>query len=439
MDRAFDRVLVRGGNRLSGVVRAEGAKNAALPVLAACLLADGESVVSGVPGLDDVSTMCSVLRRLGGTVEPAGPAEISVRFDGIRTSEAPQDLMRKMRASILVMGPLLARTGFARACLPGGCAIGARPIDLHLKGFAMMGASVKCDRGFVEVSAGHLRGAKIYLDFPSVGATENLMMAAALADGVTCVENAAEEPEIVDLANFLSAMGARVTGAGTKMVRIEGAGSLDPASHTVIPDRIEASTLMVAAAVTGGDVTVQNVVIEHVKPVVAKLRDAGCQVYEDPDGLVRVVGPDRPVATDVRTLPYPGFPTDVQPQMMALLAVADGVSMVTETVFENRFMHVDELRRMGSSIHVDGRTAVVRGVPALMGSTVKATDLRAGAALILAGLRARGMTEVVGVEHVDRGYHDIVGKLRSLGAEIVRARESATDAFLETAVTRNSL
>ncbi|MGE5484595.1 MAG: UDP-N-acetylglucosamine 1-carboxyvinyltransferase [Ignavibacteriales bacterium] len=436
MDKAFDRVLVRGGNRLKGTVRVEGAKNAALPALAACLLADGESRLCGVPELDDVATMCTVLRRLGGSVSWVPGGEVSVGFQGIRTSEAPQDLMRKMRASVLVMGPLLARTGLARVCLPGGCAIGARPIDLHLKGFTLMGASCICDKGFIEVSAERLTGAKIYLDYPSVGATENLMMAACLADGVTCIENAAEEPEVVDLANFLSSMGAHVTGAGTKMVKVEGRDRLSPAAHTIIPDRIEAGTFMAAAAITGGDVTVENVVTEHLKPIIAKLTDTGCRVEEDPEGCVHVVGPDRPVATDVRTLPYPGLPTDMQPQMMAILSIADGVSMITETVFENRFMHVDEMKRMGADIHVDGRTAVVRGVPRLTGASVKAPDLRAGAALIISGLRAHGITEIVGVEHVDRGYHDFSGKLRALGAEIVRAREATTETLLETAVTR---
>lgn len=438
MDKAFDRVLVRGGNRLKGAVRIEGAKNAALPVLAACLLADGESRLSGVPELDDVATMCTVLRRLGGDVSWTPDGDVCAGFEGIRTSEAPQDLMRKMRASVLVMGPLLARTGLARACLPGGCAIGARPIDLHLKGFTLMGATASWDKGFVEVSADRLTGAKVYLDYPSVGATENLMMAACLADGVTCIENAAEEPEVVDLANFLSSMGARVMGAGTKMVKIEGCDRLSPAAHTIIPDRIEAGTFMAAAAITGGDVTVENVVSEHLKPVIAKLVDAGCSVYEDPEGSIRVVGPDRPVATDVRTLPYPGLPTDMQPQMMSILSVADGVSMVTETVFENRFMHVDEMKRMGANIHVDGRTAVVRGVPRLEGASVKAPDLRAGAALIIAGLSAHGITEIVGVDHVDRGYHNFSGKLRALGAEIVRAREATTETPLEAAVNRRS-
>ncbi|MCR4397652.1 MAG: UDP-N-acetylglucosamine 1-carboxyvinyltransferase [Firmicutes bacterium] len=436
MDKAFDRLLVRGGNTLRGVVRMEGAKNAALPVLAACLLADGESRILGVPELDDVGTMCSVLRRLGGAVSRTAADEVVVRFDGIRTSEAPQDLVRKMRASVLVMGPLLARTGLARACLPGGCAIGARPIDLHLKGFALMGAAVTCDRGFVEVSAPRLKGTRIYLDYPSVGATENLMMAASLAEGFTCIDNAAEEPEVVDLANFLCCMGARVTGAGTKMIRIEGCDSLRPTTYSIIPDRIEAGTFMTAAAIAGGDVLVQNVVVEHVKPIIAKLLDAGCEVSEDPEGSIRVVGPDRPRATDVRTLPYPGFPTDMQPQMMALLSVAGGVSMVTETVFENRFMHVDEFKRMGANIHVDGRTAVVRGVDHLTGAVVRATDLRAGAALLIAGLRSHGTTEILGVQHLDRGYSDFAGKMRSIGAEVVRAREAATEAFLESAATR---
>ncbi|HWQ61878.1 MAG TPA: UDP-N-acetylglucosamine 1-carboxyvinyltransferase, partial [Negativicutes bacterium] len=334
--------------------------------------------------------------------------------------EAPYELVRKMRASFLVMGPLLARAGQARISLPGGCAIGTRPIDLHLKGFEALGAEIVLGHGFIEArTRQRLKGARIYLDFPSVGATENIMMAACLAEGQTILENPAEEPEIVDLANYLNAMGARIRGAGTNVIRIEGVRELKGTTHAVIPDRIEAGTYMVAAAITGGDVWLENALTEHLKPVTAKLKEAGVAIEEKIDGVM-VRGTATVKSVDIKTLPYPGFPTDMQAQFMALMTVASGTSVITETVFENRFMHVDELKRMGASIKIEGRSAIVEGVANLTGCPVKATDLRAGAALVLAGLVAEGKTEISCIHHIDRGYEDIVGKLTSLGADIAR-------------------
>lgn len=418
----MERLLITGGTPLYGRVRVGGAKNAVLPILAACLLTDQVCQLEDVPQLADVRTMLMVLCRLGTEVAWAGHSHtLVVRTSELETGEAPYDYVRQMRASILVMGPLLARLGYARLTLPGGCAIGSRPIDLHLKGFQALGAEVSWGPGQVEVSCQRLRGNTVYLDFPSVGATENIMLAATLAEGVTIIENAAEEPEIVDLALFLNEMGARISGAGTAVIKIEGVGKLQGARHTVIPDRIEAGTFLVAGAITGGEITVENVIVEHIKPVIAKLQEAGAEIRETEAGLV-VKAQGRLRATDIKTLPYPGFPTDMQAQMMALLTLAEGTSMVTETVFENRFMHVVELRRMGAEIKVEGRTAVVRGVGQLLGTQVKATDLRAGAALVLAGLAARGETEVIHLHHIDRGYEGFTEKLQGLGAKIDRLR-----------------
>jgi len=406
-------------------VRVGGSKNAVLPVLAASILAESPSVIRDVPHLEDVLTICEVLQRLGATVEFHPGGAIEVDTSTISETEAPYDLVRKMRASFLVMGPLLARLGHAKVSLPGGCAIGARPIDLHLKGFEALGARISLGDGYVKVVSARLAGQKVYLDFPSVGATENIMMAAALAEGTTFIENAAEEPEIVDLGNFLSNMGAEVRGAGTKVIRVDGRRGLHGVDYSVIPDRIEAGTFMVAGAITRGDVTVNNVVPEHLKPVIAKLQEAGAQVIEESETQVRVIGPERPRAADLKTLPYPGFPTDMQAQMMALLCVSDGTSIVTETVFENRFMHVGEMKRMGADIKIEGRSAIVRGSENIWGAPVKAPDLRAGAALMLLGLRAQGTTEVSGLEHIDRGYADIAGKLRSLGGDVQRMPDLA--------------
>lgn len=422
-ERNLDKIIVRGGNRLTGRVRIHGAKNAVLPIIAATILGTtGKSVIHETPALDDVYTISDVLRHLGAQVTFFGDRLVvdATSLDGY---EAPYELVRKMRASFLVMGPLLARLGRARIALPGGCAIGSRPIDQHLKGFEAMGASIEMGHGFVEARVhGRLKGTRIYLDVPSVGATENIMMAATLAEGTTVIENAAMEPEIVDLATFLNAMGARVRGAGTGTIRIDGVEALHGTTHTVIPDRIEAGTFMVAAAITRGNVLVEGAIYDHVRAVAAKLSEMGVYVEEE-DGGIRVVAEGRLRPVDVKTLPYPGFPTDMQAQMMALLAVTEGTSTVTETVFENRFMHVEELKRMNAQIRIEGRSAIIDGVPRLSGAKVCATDLRAGAALVLAGMAADGETEVTGLHHIDRGYVDLVGKLRRLGADIARVSE----------------
>ncbi|WP_374020935.1 UDP-N-acetylglucosamine 1-carboxyvinyltransferase [Paenibacillus thiaminolyticus] len=416
----MSKFIVRGGKRLTGTVRVSGAKNSVLPIIAASLLGEhGVSVICDAPPLDDVKTIHHVLEKLGANLTYSNET-IRVNAEHLHSYEAPYELVRKMRASFLVMGPLLARAGQARISLPGGCAIGTRPIDQHLKGFEAMGAQIGLGQGYIEAKVnGRLKGAKIYLDVASVGATENIMMAATLAEGTTTIENAAREPEIVDLANYLNKMGAKVRGAGTGVIRIEGVEQLHGAEHTVIPDRVEAGTYMVAAAMTGGDVYVEGAIADHLGPVIAKMEEMGVQIEPDENGIR--VRAERPLkAVDVKTLPYPGFPTDMQSQMMALLLVAEGTSVVTETVFENRFMHVDEFNLMSANIKVDGRTAVVTGGAKLVGAKVCATDLRAGAALICAGLVAEGTTEVSGVQHIDRGYVNLAEKLSALGADIYR-------------------
>ncbi|GAK07039.1 UDP-N-acetylglucosamine 1-carboxyvinyltransferase [Geomicrobium sp. JCM 19038] len=424
----MEKIRVRGGKRLKGTVKAEGAKNAVLPVLAASLLAEeGTSTIYDVPALADVYTMKSVLNHLQMDVDYKD-GTFYANAEGSLRPNAPFEYVRKMRASFLVMGPLLARTGNVQIALPGGCAIGSRPIDQHLKGFEAMGATVEIGQGYIEARVeGRLQGAKIYMDFPSVGATENIMMAAALAEGTTVMENVAEEPEIVCLANYLNAMGAKVRGAGTATIRIEGVDRLVAADHTIIPDRIEAGTFMVAAAITGGDVFVEGALTEHLRPLVAKMREMGVVIEEEENGM-RVIGPDilRPV--DIKTMPHPGFPTDMQAQFMALLTQAKGTSVVTETVFENRFMHIEEFRRMNASIKIEDRSAIVTGPTKLQGAEVAATDLRAAAALILGGLVAEGVTELTELRHVDRGYVDIHKKLEGIGARIERVTvEEATD------------
>ena len=418
----MEKLIIKGGHPLKGRVKISGAKNAVLPIIAATLLGqERPSVLDDVPALDDVETITAVLETLG--VRASFDREqhrLTVDATVIGSTTAPYDLVRKMRASFLIMGPLLARCGQAKISLPGGCAIGTRPIDLHLKGFEALGAEIKIGHGFIEASAPEgLKGAKVYLDFPSVGATENIMMAASMAEGVTVLENPAQEPEIVDLANYLNVMGAKVRGAGTNVIKIEGMGRLLGRDYTIIPDRIEAGTYMVAAAMTRGDVYIENAISEHLKPVVARLKEAGAVIEEDVEGI-RVTC-DRPTrAVDIKTMPYPGFPTDMQAQFMAMIAVSEGTGLVTETVFENRFMHVDELKRMGAHIKIDGRTSVVEGVPKLTGCQVKATDLRAGAAMVLAGLVAEGETQVGYIHHIDRGYDNLVAKLVGLGADIRR-------------------
>ncbi len=404
-------------------MKVEGAKNAVLPVIAASILAgEGTSHLYDVPELADVYTMKEVLRTLNVDVEYTNNT-FKVNAQKTLKTEAPFEYVRKMRASFLVMGPLLARVGRSRIALPGGCAIGSRPIDQHLKGFEAMGATVEIGNGFIEARIdGRLQGAKIYLDFPSVGATENIMMAAVLAEGTTTLENVAEEPEIVCLANYLNAMGAKVRGAGTGVIRIEGVKQLNGAEHTVIGDRIEAGTYMVAAAITAGDVLVEGAIAEHLRPLIAKMREMGVMITEEDNGL-RVVGPDFLKPVDIKTMPHPGFPTDMQAQMMALLLQAKGTSVVTETVFENRFMHVEEFRRMNSNIKIEGRSAIISGPNKLQGAEVGATDLRAGAALVLAGLVAEGITRVTELKHIDRGYINLAGKLRALGADVERVKE----------------
>lgn len=417
----MEKLIVKGGNRLVGAVKTSGAKNAVLPIIAASILGTTPSHLDEVPMLEDVHTISEVLKCLGLAVE-CSPEKNVLDIDSteITSYEAPYELVRTMRASFLVMGPLLARIGKARISMPGGCAIGARPIDIHLKGFEALGVKIEQGHGYIEASAPDgLKGTSIYFDFPSVGATENIMMAASLAEGTTILENAAEEPEIVDLANYLNKMGAKIRGAGTDTIRIEGVDKLHGADYTIIPDRIEAGTYMIAAAMTGGDVVVENVLPEHQKPLIAKLREAGAVVEEDID-KVRVIGKNPLKAVSIKTLPYPGFPTDMQAQMMAMMVIAEGRSKVTETVFENRFMHVVELNRMGAQISTEGRSAVIDGPCKLTGCDVRATDLRAGAAMILAGLVAEGTTRIGDLHHIDRGYENIVAKLKNLGADIER-------------------
>lgn len=416
------KLIVKQSHGLKGRIRISGSKNSVLPIIAATLLTDQVNIIEDVPFLNDVEVMCELVHHIGAEIERSHDGELRVKTACIKDVVAPYELVSKMRASFLVMGPLLARMGHARISLPGGCAIGARPVDLHLKGFAALGAEISQHGGFVEASAKKLKGAQIYLDFPSVGATENIIMAACFAEGHTVIENASVEPEVVDLANFLISMGADIKGAGTDTIRVTGINELKGANHSIIPDRIEAGTFMIAAALTKGDVIIDNVIPDHLKPVTAKLKECGVEVSEELSS-VRVNAKDRIRAVDIKTMPYPGFPTDMQAQATSLMSISDGTSIVIETVFENRFMHVCELNRMGASIKIDGRTAVIEGRNTLNGARVKATDLRAGAALVLAGLTAEGITEVTNAEHIFRGYDNFDGKLKALGAEVYREEE----------------
>lgn len=417
------KLIIKGKRPLSGRVKVHGAKNAVLPIIAASILAEGETVITQVPHLEDVHTALEVMASLGVDARLRG-STLTLRPSGLSSFEAPYDLVRRMRASFLVTGPLVARLGHARISYPGGCAIGTRPIDLHLKGLQALGATVRMGSGCIEASADRLTGNRVYLDYPSVGATEHLMMTACLAEGTTTIENAAEEPEIVDLANYLNAAGGEVHGAGTKVIRVEGVPSLHGAKHQVIPDRIEAGTYMLAAAVTGGSVEVEGVVPDHLTALTAKLRETGVEIVEDENSILVTAGRRRLRAVNVKTMPYPGFPTDLQAPFMVLMAIAEGVGVVSETVFENRFLHVAELKRMGAELQVEGRTTTVVGRRSLLGAPVTATDLRGGAALVLAGLAASGTTEVGGVEHIDRGYDSMDTKLRRLGASIRRVRRA---------------
>ncbi len=416
----MDEIFINGGKRLIGEVRISGAKNAALPILASTILSGGECVLTNVPRVVDVLTMGKLLGILGATVSHEGNRAV-IQAEKIASTEAPYDLVKTMRASVLVLGPLVARWGEAKVSLPGGCAIGSRPVNLHLAGLAKLGADIAIEHGYITAKAKRLRGARIYCDTPTVTGTENLMMAASLAEGITTLENAAKEPEIVDLADFLTKRGARIQGAGTDVIMIEGVRELHGADHDVIPDRIEAGTYLAAAALTYGDVTVTHCRPGHLEAVLMKLREAGADVQEEKDH-VRLTMPGRLRGTDVRTLPFPGFPTDMQAQMVAVMSLAEGTSVVTETVFESRFMHVEELWRMGADIRVEGTRLIVTGCKKLTGAPVMASDLRASAGLIVAGLAAEGTTQVQRVYHLDRGYERIEEKLRALGADVRRQR-----------------
>lgn len=420
----MDKILVSGGRKLEGSVEIEGAKNAALPILAATVLAGkGQSVLANVPLLSDIYIMKEVLAHLNLKAElDEDNKQIVVNSTNQLNSETPFDFMSKMRASIVVMGPLLARTGYAKVALPGGCAIGSRPIDLHLKGFEAMGVEVHIGNGHIEASVDKLKGAHIYLDFPSVGATQNIMMAATLAEGTTTIENVAREPEIVDLANFLNKMGAKVVGAGTETLRIEGVKELKGTEHSILPDRIESGTFMVAAAITQGDILIRDCVVEHNKPLISKLTEMGVVFTNTSEGL-RVIGPDKLKTTDVKTMPHPGFPTDLQAPMTIAQLAAEGTSIMRETVFENRYMHMEELRKMNASFQVDSQSLIIQGGRPLQGAEVASSDLRASAALVLAGLIAKGYTRVTELSHLDRGYSNFHLKMKKLGADVERVSE----------------
>jgi UDP-N-acetylglucosamine 1-carboxyvinyltransferase len=412
-------IVIEGGERLVGEVRVSGSKNAALPALAAALLVEGVCTFANCPRLRDVDTMQVLLENLGARLRWKGEGELEVDTSDITGVVAPYDLVKTMRASILILGPLLARMGEAAVSLPGGCAIGARPVDLHLKGLEQLGAQIELEHGYIKARAKQLTGGQIYLDIPTVTGTENLMMAAALAEGTTIIKNAACEPEVQDLAHVLSAMGAEIEGAGTAVLTIQGVDRLQPVRYAIMPDRIETGTLMVAAGLTRGNILIKGCRLEQMEAVVGKLREVGIEISPQKEGEVRVAGAGRVRSADVKTLPYPGFPTDMQAQFMALMTVANGISAISETIFENRFMHVSELTRMAADIRVQGSTAIVSGVPRLSGAPVMATDLRASASLVLAGLAAEGQTVISRAYHLERGYDDLVGKLGSLGA-IVR-------------------
>ncbi|AGL03909.1 UDP-N-acetylglucosamine 1-carboxyvinyltransferase [Desulfoscipio gibsoniae] len=419
----MDKLIINGGRPLQGKVRISGAKNASLAILCATIMAGDEVVLENIPDISDVRVVIEIIKHIGSEVTWLSSSSLRIMAPAVISADPPCDLVKKLRASNLLLGPMLARFGYARVSLPGGCNIGVRPMDLHFKGLAGMGAQINLDGGFaVGKCTNRLKGARIYLDFPSVGATENIMMAACLAEGQTVLENVAKEPEIVDLANFLNCLGAKVRGAGTDVIKVEGVSELGGCvRYAVIPDRIESGTFMVAAAATRGHLVLEHVIPLHVEPICAKLREAGVQVYEDDDRLtVNATGELHPV--DIKTMPYPGFPTDMQSQMMALLSTIKGTSIIIENIFENRFQIADELKRMGAHIKVEGRMAVVEGVPCLCGTNIKATDLRAGAALVIAALMAQGQTEIYNTHFIDRGYHLLEEKLTKLGVEIKRGQ-----------------
>jgi len=428
----MDQIIITGGKPLRGEVRVSGAKNAALPLLASTILGGGECVVTNVPRVVDVATMGKLLGLLGASVRSEG-SRVAISAETLRATEAPYELVKTMRASVLVLGPLIARWGEATVSLPGGCAIGTRPVNLHLAGLAKLGAELTIEHGYIRAKAKRLKGARIYLDTPTVTGTENLMMAACLAAGTTVIENAAREPEITDLAAFLVKRGARIAGAGSDVITVEGVPKLRAADHEVIPDRIEAGTYLAAGAITGGDVCVDGCIPGHLESVIMKLRESGAEVIEGKES-VRLKASRRLRGVDVKTLAYPGFPTDMQAQMMALMCVAQGTSVITETVFESRFIHVPELRRMGADIRVEGNHAVVNGTEKMTGAPVMASDLRASAGLILAGLAAEGDTELSRVYHLDRGYERIEDKLGGLGAVIRRVKGGTGGAVTGRAV-----
>lgn len=419
--RTLNKMVVSGSRPLQGRIRVGGAKNATLAILCACVLSKNEVILENIPDISDVRVMLEIISYLGLRAAWLGEDVLKISGAARVGDDTPYQLTKKLRASNLLLGPLMARNTAARVALPGGCAIGSRPMDLHFKGLTSMGADLEIRGGYIEGRvSGRLQGARVYLDFPSVGATENIMMAAALAEGQTILENVAKEPEIVDLAHFLNALGAKIRGAGTDVIRIDGVPELfAPVRHSVIPDRIEAGTFMVAAAATRGDVTLEHVIPPHVEPVSAKLREAGVRVEEAED-TIRVFTPEPLLPISIKTMPYPGFATDMQSQMMSLLSVVPGISIIVENIFENRFQVAQELRRMGAQIKVEGRVAVVEGIPRLHGTQVKSTDLRAGAALVIAGLMAEGVTEIQNAHFIDRGYRDLEARLASLGADVKR-------------------
>lgn len=418
----METIIVKKSGALNGRLKVNGSKNSILPILAATLLTKDKCILHDIPKLEDVNVMCNLLSNLGAKINMLDDNSLEIQAEDIKNYEAPYDLISKMRASFLVMGSLLSRINKAKVSMPGGCAIGTRPIDLHLKGFKNLNVNINSYKGYIQAESECIVGNHVYLDFPSVGATENVMMAACRAKGQTIIENAAEEPEIVDLANFINSMGGKIEGAGTRNIIITGVKELHGTEYTIIPDRIEAGTYMVAAVLTGGELYIDNVIPSHVQPVISKLREIGAEIVENDESVV-VRSKGLIKSTDIKTLPYPGFPTDMQAQFMLLLSVANGTSVINETIFENRFMHANELLRMGANIKIEGNTAIVNGLNNLTGTKVKATDLRAGAALILAGLIADGETEISEVHHIKRGYADIVEKLQSVGANIIYNEE----------------
>ena len=416
------KLVITGGKKLEGRVKISGAKNSALSIMAAALLTKGPCILKNIPRLSDVEIMIEVIKKLGVEVEWKGEDILYINPDGFDNYEAPYELVKMMRASFLVMGPLLARLKKAKISLPGGCAIGARPVDFHIKGFTAMGAKVEVEKGYIKAEAEELVGSNIYLDFPSLGATENIMMAASLARGVTRIENAAKDPEIVELGNYLMKMGANIKGLGTDLIKIKGVKELKGIDYTIISDRIEAGTYIIAAAITRGKVLVEDINADLLNPLIVKLEKAGIKIVKHKNSL-EVIGSEKVNAVDVKTLPFPGFPTDLQPQMMAFACITNGTSVITENVFENRFTHIGDLRRMGADIKVEGHSAIIKGVEKLSAAQVMASDLRGGAALVLASLVAEGTTELSRIYHIDRGYMKLEEKLTALGADIKRVRE----------------